>query len=198
MKKEDLVKFGLNDETAQKIADAIAEEMKSFIPKNRFDEVNESNKTLKAQIADRDKQLEDLKKVDAAGLNARIAELQAENKKAKETHDAQINEMRRDYAIENALRDAKAKNIKAVRALLNLDEITIDGEKINGIDKQIKALTESEETKFLFNVSDPKFKGMNPPPNPNHQGDPNANVSAAASYAQKYSARFVPQQNNNQ
>lgn len=192
------MKLGLNDETAQKVADAIAEEMKNFIPKNRFDEVNESNKTLKTQIAERDKQLEDLKKVDAAGLNARIAELQEENKKAKQNHDAQINEMRRDYAIENALRDAKAKNIKAVRALLNLDEITMDGEKINGIDKQIKALTESEDTKFLFNVQDPKFKGMNPPPNPD-QHDPNGNnVSAAASYAQKYSARFVQQQNTKQ
>lgn len=199
MKKEDLVKLGLNDETAQKVADAIAEEMKGFIPKNRFDEVNESNKTLKTQIADRDKQLEELKKVDAAGLNAKIAELQEENKKAKQTHDAQINEMRRDYAIESALREAKAKNIKAVRALLNLDEITIDGEKINGIDKQIKALTESEETKFLFNVQDPKFKGMQPPQNPDPH-DPNTNnISAAASYAQKYSAKFAPQgQNNNQ
>lgn len=197
MKKEDLLKLGLNDETAQKVADAIAEEMKGYIPKNRFDEVNESNKTLKNQIADRDKQLEELKKVDAAGLNAKIAELQEENKKAKETHDAQMNSMRRDYAIETALREAKAKNIKAVRALLNMDEITIDGETVKGIDKQIKALTESDETKFLFNVDNqPQLKGLNPPQNPDGT-NPNPNpVSTAASFAQKYSARFAPQGEN--
>ncbi len=198
MKKEDLMKLGLNDETAQKVADAISEEMKGYIPKNRFDEINESNKTLKAQIADRDKQLDELKKVDADGLKAKIAELQENNKKAKESHDAQINEMRRDYAIESALREANAKNIKAVRALLNLEEITIDGENIKGIDKQIKALTESEDTKFLFGVKDPQFKGMQPPPNPNGNGDPNTgNISVAASYAQKYSARFAPNQGQN-
>ena len=33
MKKEDLVKLGLDEETAKKVADASAEELKGFIPR---------------------------------------------------------------------------------------------------------------------------------------------------------------------
>lgn len=188
MKKEDLLKLGLDEEAAQKVAEASAEELKGFIPKQRFDEVNESNKTLKADLADRDKQLEELKKVDAAGLQAKITELQAANKQKDEAHEKQINEMRINYAIDTALTAAKAKNNTAVKALLKLDEITVDGETVKGLDKQIKALAESEETKFLFGEA--KMKGMNPADsadsNPN---DPPAGVGA--SYAQKYNAQFA-------
>lgn len=188
MKKEDLVKLGLDEETAKKVADASAEELKGFIPKQRFDEVNESNKTLKATVAERDKQLEELKKVDAAGLQAKIDELQAANKTANENHEKQIKEMRINHAIEFALTAAKAKNITAAKALIKLDEITVDGETVKGLDKQIKALSEAEDTKFLF--GDSKLKGFNDP-DPNKQ-DPNAPVSVGASYAAKYNAQFVP------
>lgn len=193
MKKEELLKLGLDNETAEKVANAIAEEMKGWIPKNRFDEINESNKALKVQIAERDHQLDELKKVDGEGLKAKIAELQAENKKAQEKHDAQIIEMRRDHAIETALRDANAKNVKAARALLDLEQITVDGETVKGIEKQIKALTESEETKFLFGSVNPQFKGMQQPQNPQPQEN---NISAGASFAQKYNAQFAPKFNN--
>lgn len=190
MKKEDLLKLGLDEETAKKVADASAEELKGFIPKQRFDEVNENNKTLKTDLADRDKQLEELKKVDPAALQAKIKELEAANKKSNEDREKQIAEMRINYAIETALTTAKAKNITAVKALLKMDEITVDGETIKGLEKQIKALSESEDTKFLFGDS-AKLKGMNPAdpadPNPN---DPPAGTGA--SYAQKYNAQVVP------
>ena len=41
MKKEDFLKLGLTEELAVKAAEASTEELKGFIPKNRFDEVNE-------------------------------------------------------------------------------------------------------------------------------------------------------------
>lgn len=188
MKKEELVKLGLDEELAQKVADASAEELKGFIPKQRFDEVNESNKTLKADIAERDKQLEELKKVDAAGLQAKIEELQTTNKTANENHEKQIKEMRIGYEVEKALTAAKAKNITAVKALLKMDEITLDGETVKGLDKQIKALSEAEDTKFLF--GEDKLKGLNPP-NPDDPPNP-GDLSVGASYAQKYNAQFAP------
>ena len=41
MKKEDLMKIeGMTDDLATKIAEASAEELKGYIPKTRFDEVN--------------------------------------------------------------------------------------------------------------------------------------------------------------
>ena len=46
MQKEDFVKLGFDDEVAKKCADASAEELKGYIPKVRFDAVNNDKKKL--------------------------------------------------------------------------------------------------------------------------------------------------------
>lgn len=166
MKKEDLVKLGLDDETAKKVADASAEELKGFIPKSRFDEVNDSKKQLELDIKTRDEQLEALKKIDAEGLQAEIEKLQGENKAAKEKYEAELKQLQIDNAVEKALIGAKAKNVKAVKALLDLDKAELDGDSIKGLDDQLKKLQESEDSKFLFDAetksNNPKFKGIKP------------------------------------
>ena len=40
MKKEEFVALGISEELAKKAADASAEELKGFVPKTRFDEVD--------------------------------------------------------------------------------------------------------------------------------------------------------------
>lgn len=165
MKKEDLVKLGLDEAMAQKVADASNEELKGFIPKSRFDEVNESKKQLEKDIASRDEQLEALKKVDAEGLKAEIEKLQGENKTAKEKFEADLKQMKMESAVEKALIGAKAKNIKAVKALLDLEQAELDGDSVKGLDKQLKKLQESEDSKFLFDIQSSnkqQFKGFKP------------------------------------
>ena len=77
---------------------------------------------LKTQVSDRDKQLETLKASagDNEALKQQIADLQAENTKTKESHESEMNQLKVDFAVEKALTGAKAKNIKAVKALPNL------------------------------------------------------------------------------
>ena len=165
MKKEDFLKLGLSEEQAIKAAEASAEELKGFIPKSRFDEVNEQKKKLDEDIKIRDKQLEELKKVDAEGLKAQIEKLQDENKTAKEKYQAEIKQIQLDNAVEKALINAKAKNTKAVKALLDLEKVELDGETVKGLDDQIKKLTEGEDSKFLFDLETsgkPSFKGIKP------------------------------------
>jgi len=166
MKKEDFIKLGFTEEQAEKAAEASAEELKGFIPKVRFDEVNNSKKQLEADIKTRDEQLEALKAVDAEGLKAEIEKLQGENKTAKEKYEADLKKIQIDNAVEKALMGAKAKNIKAVKALLDLENAELDGESIKGLDDQLKKLQEGEDSKFLFEATDTKnqniFKGIKP------------------------------------
>ena len=61
MKKEELVKLGLTEEDAEKVAKASEEELKGFVPKSRFDEVNEARKHAEDSVKERDKQIEGLK-----------------------------------------------------------------------------------------------------------------------------------------
>lgn len=165
MKKEDFLKLGLTEEQATKAAEASAEELKGFIPKSRFDEVNEAKKKLEEDIKTRDKQLEELKKLDAEGLKAEIEKLQNENKNAKEKYQAELKQIQINNAVDKALLTAKAKNTKAVKALLDLEKVELDGETVKGLDDQIKKLIEGEDTKFLFDVTSdekPNFRGIKP------------------------------------
>lgn len=173
MKKEDLMKInGMTEELAEAVANASAEELKQFIPKTRFDEVNEAKKNAESLVKERDKQLDDLKKSsgDNEDLKKQIETLQADNKAAKAEYEASIKKMQIDNAINAALMGAGAKNIKAATALLNdVDkfEITEDG-TVKGLDEQIKALAKSDS--YLFESKNPdggKPSGASPAGNPN-------------------------------
>ena len=124
---------------------------------------------LKTQVSDRDKQLETLKTTagDNEALKNQIANLQAENTKAKEMHDSEMNQLKIEFAVEKALTGANAKNIKAVKALLDLTDAKLDKEgNVKGLQEQIDKLVADEGTKFLFDVKDTQqqqqFKGFQP------------------------------------
>ena len=168
MKKEEFVKLGISEELAQKAAEASAEELKVFIPKERYDEVSEKNKALAEDIKTRDSQIAELSKVDAAKLQERIDALQAENKakdeertKQEEAYKAQLEQTRIDNAIELALKDANARNIDAAKALIKRDGIKIDNDSVVGVDEQVKALVEGEGTSFMFEAA-PPINGLKP------------------------------------
>lgn len=159
MKKEDFVKLGIEDEElAKKCEAAVADLLKGYIPKARFDEVNTAKNSAEALIKERDKQLEDLKKStgDAEELKKQIETLQADNKAKDEAHQAEIKQLKIDNAVEAALVGAKAKNNVAVKALLkDLDkaELLEDG-TIKGLAEQLIALQKSDS--YLFEAKDIK------------------------------------------
>lgn len=125
---------------------------------------------LKTQVGDRDKQLETLKASagDNADLKKQIEDLQTENATAKATHESELNQLKIDFAVEKALTGAKAKNIKAVKALLELDDAKLDKDgNVKGLAEQIEKLTSGDDTKFLFEAQkqtkqQQNFKGFQP------------------------------------
>lgn len=163
MKKEELVKLGLTEEDADKVAKASEEELKGFVPKARFDEVNEAKKHAEESVKERDKQIEGLKTSagDAEKLKEQIEQLQQDNKAKDSLHASEIKKLKIDNAVDSALMTAKAKNLKAVRALLDLDkaELSEDG-TVKGLAEQIEALSKADDSKFLFESSGkPNIKG---------------------------------------
>lgn len=124
---------------------------------------------LNTQVKDRDAQLETLKAStgDAEAMKQQIATLQAENATAKQTHETEMNQLKIDFAVEKALTGASAKNVKAVKALLDLEDAKLDKDgNVKGLQEQIDKLTAGEDTKFLFDAPDTKtqttFKGFQP------------------------------------
>lgn len=159
MTKEELIALGLNEEQAGKVLEGY----KGYVPKTRFDEVNAAKKAAEDTVKERDKQLEDLKKAsgDSEALKAQIAQLQADNKAAADKYAAELKAVQINSAVEKELTAAGAKNLKAVKALLEgLDKAELDGENVKGLADQIKKLKAGEDTKFLFNEAAPGFKGV--------------------------------------
>lgn len=154
----------LNVEAASK--ELREEQGKVFVPKTDFNSKNEELKQAKTELTSRDQQLEELKKVDAEKLKSEIELLQSKNKDLTEQHEAEIKQLKIDQAIESQLSAAKAKNTKAVRALIDLEniELNTDG-TVKGLKEKITALLESDA--YLFEGKEPeainpKVKGAVP------------------------------------
>lgn len=151
MTLEQLIALGMTEEVAKKVLEAYQASLKDkFVPIERFTEVNGQVKELKTQLDERDTQLKDLK-TKAAGndvLTAKITELENANNATKTEYEAKMAELKKNTAIDIYLTNMKAKNIKAVKALLDNKKISVDGENIIGIEEQIKALQESDA--YLF------------------------------------------------
>lgn len=161
MKKDELTQLGLTEEQAN----AVLEALKGYVPKSRLDEVIEERNGLREQITERDKQIAELGKNagDNEALKNQIAELQAANKKAEDDYKSNIAKIQLDNAVENALTGAKAKNSKAVKALLDLTKSKVgeDG-KVAGLEEQLTALKESDPYLFGEANAQSQFKGIVP------------------------------------
>ena len=161
MTKEKLMEWGLTEEQANKVMEGLNG---SFVTKSRFNEVNEENKTLKAQVSERDGQIETLKKSagDNTELQNQITALQEANKQKDKDHANEIKALKISNAVDVALTNAKAKNNTAVKALLaaflEKAELADDG-TVKGLDDEIGKLTKGEDTAFLFDKTGTKFKG---------------------------------------
>lgn len=194
MKKEDLIALGLTEEQAEKVLSVNTEQLKGFIPKARFDEVNNAKKQAEKDLSDRDKQLETLKNStgDVETLKQTIETLQNENKAAMDKYNAELAEIKLAGAVDTALLGADALNVKAVKALLDMGKIKMDGDVLLGINEQIESLKKAEDSKMLFKAVEvgkqkgPNFAGVKPGEGNTGNGESNAPKSLADAIMAKF------------
>ncbi len=148
---------GLEESQINEIVEAYkAESPKHVVPKDVFNSTNNELSTAKETIAERDKQLKDLKGQagDNEELRKKITELEKANKVADEKRDAELNRLKLENAIEVKILGAKAKNAKAVKALLDLDTIKLDENgEVLGLSEQLEGLQKSDA--YLFGSDKP-------------------------------------------
>lgn len=161
MKREFLKSLELSEEVIDKIMTENGNDINGL--KAKQTELEDQIKDYKTQVSDRDKQLEELKKSagDSESLKVQIDKLQEDNKKATEAYEEKIKTMGIENAVNLALTNAKAKNAKAVKALLDLTDAKLnDDGTIKGLDKQIEKLKESDA--YLFDGETKTVNGAKP------------------------------------
>lgn len=186
MNKDQFIALGFTEEQADKAAAASQEELRGFIPKARFDEVNTAKKAAEDTLKDRDTQLEALKKTEgtSAEQKTQIETLQAENKAAKEKYEADVKELQRSTAVKLALA-GEAHDPDIVASLIDKSKIELDdsGAVKGGLEDQIKGLRESKAFLFAEKAEKPKFKGATPPDGKGGAGGNPEVKSTAADFA---------------
>ncbi len=99
----------------------------SYLPKAKFDEVYREMREWKEKAGDT---------------------LADERAKENEQLKLELENLRYDAAMEKMLLGAKARNVKAVRALLDLDRIQWEDGSLTGLEEQLDELKQKES--FLF------------------------------------------------
>ena len=147
-----------------------------FVPKARFNEVNEkldaANKQHETavekmkseydavikEMTDKVKELEPLAKEHVgiaekleqvqAESSKKIAELEEAREKEKETSAKLIAQERLDNKLNFAIKESGARNVKAVRANIDLEKISLDKDNLIGFKEQVDTLKQSDEWLF--------------------------------------------------
>lgn len=149
MKRQELEELGLTKEqmdVIMRINGADIENAKSVAISSKASEYE----ALKEQVGAADE------------LRKQISLLKEQNKASEDAHAKAITQLKIDVAVEKALINAKARNTKAAKALLELGDAKLDENgQVVGLADKIKALTQSDDTKFLFE-SKSALKGIKP------------------------------------
>lgn len=150
MKKEDFLKLGLTEETAAAAEEANRKELEGYVPK-------EQAEALQAQITQRDADIAELKK--AAGKDTEWREkftaLEDKYKQETEALTKRLADTAKNNAVDMAILKAGGRNAKAVKALLDMEKVTLkedgtlDGLDLDALKKSDGYLFSEEMTKIV-------------------------------------------------
>ena len=167
MKTEFLKSLNLSQEVIDKIMaengkDIAVEQKKAEKVIQERDSYKLKAESLETQVNDANTGIQKFKDMDIDGIKKAADEWKETAEKAKADADKQISQMKFDYVLSAALTGAKAKNAKAVKALLDMDGLKFNDGKIVGLDEQLAQIKADNDYLFESDEPAPEFvKGTN-------------------------------------
>lgn len=158
MKREELKELGLTDEQIGSIMALHGVTVNEL--NSRVSTAEQQATQYQEQLEKNQNELNDFK-ANAKGnedLTKQLEDLQSRFDEIKTSSEQQIADLKKSSAIDLALTQAGAKNIKAAKALLDSESLELTDEGLKGLDDQLAALKESDG--YLFGQSEQV------PPNP--------------------------------
>ncbi|MGQ5708820.1 phage scaffolding protein [Lactobacillus sp. PSON] len=150
MKRNQLKELGLTDEQINQVMDLNGKDINSV--KEEVSTLTTANENFKSQIAERDKDLKNLRSQvkDNEDLSNQFKELQGKYKNDTTKLTNELNQTKLNNAVDRKLSANNVRNVKAVKALLNMDSVKLDDNgNLSGLDDQIKTIKQSDS--YLFN-----------------------------------------------
>ena len=167
MKTEFIKSLNLSQEVNDKIMaengkDIAVEQKKAEKVIQERDSYKLKAESLETQVNDANTEIQKFKDMDIDGIKKAADDWKETAEKAKADADKQISQMKFDYALSAALTGAKAKNAKAVKALLDMDGLKFNDGTIVGLDEQLAQIKADNDYLFESDEPAPEFvKGTN-------------------------------------
>lgn len=159
MKREELKKL-LGESATDELIDQIMELHGKTVEKHKADiaALTSERDGLKTQLAEAGNVIDGLKKLDPEAMQKAVDEWKAKAEAAEAESQKQIGALKFEYALDAALTGAKAKNAKAVKALLNTELLKLaeDG-SISGLKDQLEKIQAENDYLFESDKPDPKI-----------------------------------------
>lgn len=124
---------------------------------------------VKKQLDTANKQIAEFGKLDYDGVKKSAEDYKAKFEQAQADSKKQLEQLQFDHALETALSGSKAKNIKAVRALLDASSLKLKDGEISGLKEQLEKV--KTENDYLFEADEPKPSFTRPGGTPGAQND---------------------------
>lgn len=164
--REELRGIGIDDDKIEGVMSLHGQEIQSFKDKvsqkdSKLKELQTTVDSYKEDNEQKDNELKDLQEKAKNGddLQQTISDLRQANQEKEEQRQKEVKELNFNHSLENKLRDVGARNIKAVRALLESDNLKFNDEdnEVIGLQDQLEKLRESDSYLFVesSNTDDP-------------------------------------------
>ena len=156
MKREDLKKQGLTDEQIDFVMAENGKDIEKY--KNLADTRKTEIDNLERQLETANKEIEEFKDLDIEEIKQKADDYKKKYELEKKESKKRLEELKFEHLLNNKLRDARAKSIKAVKALLDFDVLKLEGEEIKGLDAELERLQKEYEYQFETETADkPNF-----------------------------------------
>ena len=120
----------------------------NYVAKDKFDKAELKAKELEQQLTTANDTIKSFEDLDVESLKQGVKDWESKYNAETEALNQKLAKQTKDSLINIALMQSKAKNIKATRALLNEDSISVDGDNLIGFKEQMESII--KDNAYMF------------------------------------------------
>jgi hypothetical protein len=155
MQRNELEKLGLEKDAIDQIMALHGRDIEAN--KAKVSAIESERDGLKSQLDEAAKAIEGFKALDIEGVKKSADEWKAKAEQAQKDAEKQVYQVRYESALSDALKASKAKNVKAVRALLNEADLKLTDDGLVGLKEQLEKVKPENDYLFESDVPTPKI-----------------------------------------
>ena len=136
----------------------------TYIPKNKFDDLNNDKKKIKEQLDEANKKIEELSKVNSEDLQKEIDNWKKKYEDDTKALNEDIAKREREYLINDLVRDLKFSSESAKKAFkseLSSKDLKIEDGKLIGFDDYLSSYKKNDPKAFVEDNNPNEPTGIN-------------------------------------